>query len=511
MREANGGQRRYRVSRMTTQVTIGQQFTIGFAGLIVLLGVLGYTARSGTGKVGGELDVAVNVTARKMDGVGVLRGQFQDLQTYALRTQFAFVVNHLVARNEKIGANVECSMCHTLETRDVNQAELSVRAAAIRTTVAQLQPLITDDEGQQCLNLVRVKTDEYVSLYSQYWTLIEQNRFDDAHAVLRDQMLPVIDGMDKTMKQLREEEQNALELSNRRAHQTVASASRTEAAVLVISLAIGAGIFWMVRRTVQRLRRLAMELKQGAQEVASAAAQVSSAGQSVAQNVSEQASALEQTSAFSDEISTGARCNHDSAEQSQGLAGEINDSMRHANTALEQMRAVMTESSGSGEKISKIIKLIEEIAFQTNLLALNAAVEAARAGEQGLGFAVVADEVRNLAKRSSEAARDTAELIEESVRISARGKETVGRVAEAMRSVTERVGQLGCFSQQVRAGSEEQSHGSERMAGMLRQAQESIQSTAAGAEETASAGEELHAQSTHLEAMAEGLLELSGS
>ena len=161
----------------------------------------------------------------------------------------------------------------------------------------------------------------------------------------------------------------------------------------------------------------------------------------------------------------------------------------------------MNEINASSDKISKIIKVIDEIAFQTNILALNAAVEAARAGEAGMGFAVVADEVRNLAQRSAQAAKDTAGLIEESIAKSKDGKTKLGQVAAAVRSVTESASKVKTLVDEVKLGSEEQARGIEQVSKAITQMEHVTQTTAANAEETASASEELSAQSETLRAI----------
>jgi methyl-accepting chemotaxis protein len=158
----------------------------------------------------------------------------------------------------------------------------------------------------------------------------------------------------------------------------------------------------------------------------------------------------------------------------------------------------MGEITGSSQKISKIIKVIDEIAFQTNILALNAAVEAARAGEAGMGFAVVADEVRNLAQRCAQAARDTAALIEESIAKSDGGKSKVDRVAGALRRVTEEAAQVKTLVDEVSLGSKEQARGLEQISKAITQMGNAGQSTAATAEESAAAAEELTAQAATL-------------
>jgi methyl-accepting chemotaxis protein/methyl-accepting chemotaxis protein-1 (serine sensor receptor) len=155
----------------------------------------------------------------------------------------------------------------------------------------------------------------------------------------------------------------------------------------------------------------------------------------------------------------------------------------------------MEEIQSSSRKISKIIKVIDEIAFQTNILALNAAVEAARAGEAGMGFAVVADEVRNLAQRCAGAARDTASLIEESIAKSTDGKSKVDLVTAAIRAVTAQAAEVKTLVQEVHLGSQEQARGIGQISTAITHMDELTQKTASTAEESASASEELNAQS----------------
>src|SRR5207302_988806 len=158
--------------------------------------------------------------------------------------------------------------------------------------------------------------------------------------------------------------------------------------------------------------------------------------QALAQGASEQAASLEETSASSQEINSTTQRNAENSRTAAGLTAQVDEQVKSANQTLAQMLSAMGEISGSSQKISKIIRVIDEIAFQTNILALNAAVEAARAGEAGLGFAVVADEVRNLAQRSAQAAKDTAALIEDSILKSGEGSKKLGEVAGSIRAIT---------------------------------------------------------------------------
>jgi len=227
------------------------------------------------------------------------------------------------------------------------------------------------------------------------------------------------------------------------------SARGTQRNVLLaggLAVLVGMGLALLIARgIIAALKEISGQMEE-AEQVSSAAGQVSTASQSLAEGASEQAASIEETSSALEEMASMTRQNADNATQADTLMKEANQVVNSANASMDELTRSMEEISRASEETSKIIKTIDEIAFQTNLLALNAAVEAARAGEAGAGFAVVADEVRNLAMRAADAAKNTANLIEGTVKKVGAGGELVARTNEAFGEVsrsTAKVGELG--------------------------------------------------------------------
>ncbi len=216
------------------------------------------------------------------------------------------------------------------------------------------------------------------------------------------------------------------------------SAALTVEAIFLAALILGlAAAFFIVRSVSSGLSNISQELLEASRQAASGSSQIAASAQSLSQAATEQAAALRQTSAASEEIKSMANKNVENSRSAAEIMDEASRRVGSANANIAQMVASMHQVSQSSGKISKIIKVIDDIAFQTNILALNAAVEAARAGESGLGFAVVADEVRGLAQRCAQAARDTTGLIEESMASSNEGQIVLNKVTVAVQSITE--------------------------------------------------------------------------
>jgi methyl-accepting chemotaxis protein len=233
-------------------------------------------------------------------------------------------------------------------------------------------------------------------------------------------------------------------------------------------------------------------------QVTSASAEISNGAQSLAEGSSEQASSLEEVSASLEEISSMTKQNADNSNQAKILAYEARGAANEGDATMRRMAVAINQIKQSADNTAKIIKSIDDIAFQTNLLALNAAVEAARAGEAGKGFAVVAEEVRNLAMRSADAAKDTAKMIDESVKNADGGVKITEEVAKSLGQIVSRTSKVGDLIAEIAAASNEQSQGIEQVNIAVAQMNEVTQRNAANAEESASASEELSNQALEL-------------
>ncbi len=363
----------------------------------------------------------------------------------------------------------------------------------LEQSIAQLAPLLTDDDRQAALKALREQLAAFYTGSDKVFQHAQNFMQQDAVTALQSLVFPAQDqiaaAVDKMMKR-------SLEITATRPGQIIARANWGNKQIGFLSIvAVLAGAIvsvLIVQRFVSKpLRGVVTVLSENADETSRAASTVASASQTMAQGASEQAAALEETTSALEEMASMTRRNAETAQQASALSAETQNAANNGNEAMSRMSNAINEIQRSATETAKIIKVIDEIAFQTNLLALNAAVEAARAGDAGKGFAVVAEEVRNLAMRSAEAAKNTASLIEQSVNSAKHGVGISQEAAKMLGEITAAATKVNSLISEIATASSEQAQGIDQVNRAVSQMDKVTQANAASAEEIASSATEL--------------------
>ena len=365
---------------------------------------------------------------------------------------------------------------------------MSKNMGYLKAYLKALETMLTIPKEHEMLLKVEDKVATYEKLLTEIIQSEAQVKKTTAHAAhLLHLIAAQSEGMSHTAKAIAD----ALE----------SEGDKSLVSLVLIALVSGCFFSFFIARGISRpIHQIIQGLNLGADQVSSAADQVSASSQSLAEKAADQAASIEETSSSMEEMSAMTRRNTDNAGQADELMKDAAKVVETTNSAMLELTNAMEAISKASDETSKIIKTIDEIAFQTNLLALNAAVEAARAGEAGAGFAVVADEVRNLAMRAADAAKDTANLIQETIKKVTDGTQLAAVTNDAFGQVSESAASAGTLISEISHASGEQAIGYENVNQAISQMDKIIQTNAATAEETAATAEELNAQSEQLNA-----------
>lgn len=455
--------------------TISKKLFSGTGALVLFTFALGTTALLSINSVNDHLHDIVDLTVKKQALAHTLAADTAELTGITRGMLIRGMLKDDVAQQ----ANVE-------QFSNLSQ-RIGISIEALSNL--QIEPETRKDlaDIKQSLDAIRPAKDAILDAFKTGDVTSALSSLDDGVRPAQKRLDASIENILKT--------QDARLASETDAATAAANLSRWIAIVLLVLTLIAAAAVCVVIGQVSGLLRLSVfDLSESSEQIAAAANQVSSSSQALAQGSSQQAATIEETSSASAEINSMAQRNTQNSKQTADIVMDSEAGFHKANQSLGEMVIAMEGISSSSQKISKIIKVIDEIAFQTNILALNAAVEAARAGEAGMGFAVVADEVRNLAQRCAQAAKHTADLIEDSILKSDGGKLKVDQVAVAIRDITAQSAEIKTLVDEINLGSIEQSRGIDQISRSITQMEQVTQGSAANAEETSAAAQQLSAQ-----------------
>jgi methyl-accepting chemotaxis protein/methyl-accepting chemotaxis protein-1 (serine sensor receptor) len=467
-------------------VTVGKKLSLSFGGLLALTLVLSVVSLVVIRNLSGELDRMALSTNRAVAEIGRLTTSLAKLQG----AEAEFILRYSIGDMEGVAKE---------------RASFERSSADLRQRFGNLEKLLVDQQSRAALTKIESGVHELQQLFGQMDSVCQAGRCNEALDLHSNQSSKTAESLNETAASLTALQERSSAEAATTAGSTATASQWAMALLAAFSLLLAGPVFYILRDVLQRFARFAEQIGSTAHQVSEAAARVTTTSQQLARGASEQAASIEETSATTEEIASMTRKNAENTNLAVKFVKESDRNVTEANQRLVEMVNSMEAINESSNKISRINKAIDEIAFQTNILALNAAVEAARAGNAGLGFAVVADEVRGLAQRCLQASKDTGGLIEESMMRAEEGKRKLEDVTTTIHQITQSSQKVRELIEEVSTGSHEQAQGIEQVTHTVSNMNEVTQRSAGSAEETASAGTELQASADDMKSLGDEL------
>lgn len=462
---------------MFGQTTVGAKLMTAVGTVVLCTLVLGGFGIYSVMTISGALEEAIAVDARQLEQVNAMRSHAWEAET------------------QKRGAFLVATL-GKMELIKGFESRFGVAMGNLRERIVEIERLPLGDADRASLGEMKAVANEYEPLVRQFLGFVNAGRANEVGPLV-EKIVPLVDRFDQIGTAMAGRGSERLAATRGRAATLQTSSMWLTVGMLLFATLASTIAVVVIRSVVSNLRGITTELAHGSEEVASAAGQVSSSAQSMSQAANEQAASIEETSASSEELNSMTQKNAENSKQAARGMDDAGRLITETNQHLDSMLGSMKAINESSEKISKIIKVIDEIAFQTNILALNAAVEAARAGEAGMGFAVVADEVRTLAETSEKSARDIQDLvgqIQAEVKVIAEGINTSATAAqqeaENGRTVAQQIDRIRGDMTIILTGASEIRSSAEEAQAAAGEAQKGSETISAAAQEQSAACEE---------------------